>query len=124
MKKDKRLNIEREVEQWIDSIERLPEQKAPSFFVQKVMNRIENPTVAEGIVLFSDLIFWRSIAASLLILLGINFYTVINFPQQLSSVSTENSSSLEVDSQMFESGMIENFSLLAQDDKAMNYEYE
>jgi anti-sigma-K factor RskA len=124
MKRKTNIELNQMVDKWIDDFNHMPEQKASNDFVEKVMVRIEQQKDKEIKPLIREVYFWRSIAASLIVLIAVNIFTLIKIQKQPLNGSTAIYQISEEDNQLLDNGMIENFSLLAQEENTLTYEYE
>jgi hypothetical protein len=76
------------VDQWIDHLAVEPDRSAPPFFAEKLMNRIQSEQADH--LQFRKQTFYRAVAATIAVLVLLNFYTIITQRQQ-SRVETSNS---------------------------------
>jgi len=104
--------LTQEIDQIIDSIV-IANQQVSSNFAQRVMDRIANESIQVQRIHQGSMLFLRSIAAAIIVLIGINFYTIMSIHKNAQqTVSTSETSD---DTQVTEVSEYDSFSLLAQD---------
>lgn len=112
MNKRAESELAKEIDQIIGSIN-IVSEPVSSGFAQRVMERIANESIMIQRVHRGSLLFLRSIAAAVIVLIGINFYTIISIhqnAQQTISAADTNDESVVAEVSEYDS-----FSLLAQD---------
>jgi len=105
--------LEHEIDQIIDSID-ITSQRVSLSFAQRVMERVASESVMMQRIHNGSLLFLRSVAAAVIVLIGINFYIILSIhqnAQQTVSVSVAE----DEDVQLVEVSEYDSFSLLAQD---------
>ena len=76
------------VDHWIDHLAVEPDRSAPPFFAEKLMHRIQTEQVRH--LQLRKQTFYRAVAATIAVLVLLNFYTIITQRQQ-SRVEASNS---------------------------------
>jgi hypothetical protein len=104
--------LEHEIDQIIDSID-IASERISSNFAQKVMERIASDADAVQRIHNGSLLFLRSVAAAVIVLIGINFYTIMSIRQNVQQ--TDSTSEVDENVQSVEVSEYDSFSLLAQD---------
>lgn len=112
MSSKKRQGLELEVESIINSMD-FSKQQIPGGFAQKVIERIANESIVVSRFRDPSLWFIRSVAAAVILLIVINFYTVISIHKN--NQKTVVSNELGMEEQVENISEYDSLSLLAQD---------